>query len=223
MFRRYAVYYTPEGALAEAGAAWLGWDVAKGARVDHPSIDGLDAVALTATPRKYGFHGTIKPPFFLEEGTTAAGMQDHLAELCAGLSPIALDGLELTSLSGFVALRPRGDQSGLAALASEVVTQLDGFRAAPTEDELARRRKGGSLTEAQERHLANWGYPYVMDQFRFHITLTGRVEEPADIAARLAPYFAPHLPKPFHVDNLTLVGQDPDGMFHEIQRYSLTG
>lgn len=223
MFRRYAVYYTPEGSLAEVGAAWLGWDLSKGERVPHPDIPGLDAPALTAKPRKYGLHGTIKPPFFLEKGTTEEGLHDRLAELCGLLSPVTLDGLELAKMSGFVAARPLGDQSTLAKMASQVVTQLDGFRAQPTDEELARRRRSRALTAAQEQHLANWGYPYVMDQFRFHITLTGRVGDPEDILAGLIPYFAPHLPARFNISSLTLVGQDAAGMFHEIRRYALTG
>ena len=36
---RFAVYYTPHrGALAEFGAAWLGWDIASGKSVAHPQL-----------------------------------------------------------------------------------------------------------------------------------------------------------------------------------------
>lgn len=66
-FRRYGLYYTPRpGALAEFGAAWLGWDPVAGQSMAHPAIDGLprDISEITASPRKYGLHGTIKPPFF---------------------------------------------------------------------------------------------------------------------------------------------------------------
>lgn len=223
MFRRYAVYYTPEGSLAEVGAAWLGWDLAKGARVPHPDIPGLDAAALTAKPRRYGLHGTIKPPFFLQKGTTEEELHDQLTQLCGQLPPVTLDGLELAKMPGFVAVKPIGSSITLAKMASQVVTQLDGFRAPPTEEELARRRRRRFLSAAQEQHLANWGYPYVMDQFRFHITLTGRVGDTEEILAGLKPYFAPHLPARFGISSLTLVGQDAAGMFHEIRRYSLTG
>ena len=67
-FDRYAIYFTPQGSLAEAGAAWLGWDLARGRTVAHPDVAGLDVAALTETPRKYGLHATIKPPFVLAEG-----------------------------------------------------------------------------------------------------------------------------------------------------------
>jgi hypothetical protein len=76
MFERYAIYYTPQGALAEVGAAWMGWDVARGVAVDHAMVGDLDLAKLTRTPRKYGLHGTIKPPFVLK----AAQMQRHLRQ-----------------------------------------------------------------------------------------------------------------------------------------------
>ena len=66
-FTRYAIYYLPPaGALADFGARWLGWDVRRGAAAVQLDLPGLrDA---TEAPRKYGFHGTLKPPFRLAEG-----------------------------------------------------------------------------------------------------------------------------------------------------------
>ncbi|MEM7469965.1 MAG: DUF1045 domain-containing protein [Pseudomonadota bacterium] len=222
MYQRYGVYYTPDGALAARGAAWLGWDVARGRAVEHPVIEGLDIAEITATPRKYGFHGTIKPPFFLAPGKDFAGLQIELAQLCARLAPVQLEGLALKELAGFLALVPRGDQTALAGFAAQVVTKLDAFRAPPSEAEIARRRKT-QLSAAQEQHLENWGYPYVMDEFRFHITLSGQLSDTAATMAQIAPYFEPVLPQPFDLWSLILVGQTREGMFHEIQRYPLTG
>lgn len=223
MYQRYAVYVTPDGDLAVRGAAWLGWDVQTGTPVSHPVVAGLDVAALTDTPRKYGLHGTIKPPFFLAEGATVDGLKASVAALCSELAPVVLDGLEVRALAGFVALVPTGDQTALAGLAAQVVTRLDPFRAPPSQAELARRRKT-PLSPAQEVHLANWGYPYVMDQFRFHITLTRRIEgDSGPVAQALAAHFAPALPAPFMVQTLTLVGQRADGMFEEIHRYALSG
>jgi hypothetical protein len=87
------------------------------------------------------------------------------------------------------------------------------------------RRRQSHLTPEQEQNLLVWGYPYVMDAFRFHMTLTGpvsRAEEP-NIRAALNRYFAPHLIEPVAVDALTLVGQAPDGKFFQIKRYPLRG
>ncbi|MFG6531184.1 MULTISPECIES: DUF1045 domain-containing protein [unclassified Sulfitobacter] len=223
-FDRYAIYYTPKGALAEAGAAWLGWDLARGRAVAHPEVTGLDVAALTETPRKYGLHATIKPPFVLAEGASADGVLTEFKTLCKRLAPVTLDGLALTPLGRFLALTPAGDTAALNAMAAEVVRGLDTFRAPPTEADLARRRQA-NLTPVQEANLSQWGYPYVMEAFRFHITLTGKLPKGdlPQVTAALAPYITPHLPRPFVLNSLTLVGQAEDGMFHEVHRAALSG
>lgn len=83
-YRRYGLYVVPEGAFYRSGAAWLGWDSVQGSRVVHPDIDGLPRPVseITATPRKYGFHGTIKPPFRLADGMTERALRDAVAALC---------------------------------------------------------------------------------------------------------------------------------------------
>ena len=223
MYTRYAVYFTPEGALADLGASWLGWDIAKARRVAHPALSGLDVAALTDAPRKYGFHGTIKPPFVLAEGNTYDQLTTRLGELCGTLGAVRLDGLKLVALGRFLALIPTGDQHPLSTLAAAVVEQLDPFRAPPTDGELARRRQA-KLTPAQDRNLIRWGYPHVMDQFRFHLTLTSRLPK-AQVAPSLEailPLFAPHF-GPLNINSLTLTGQRSDGMFEEIHRYALSG
>ena len=224
-FKRFAIYYAPEaGPLADFGAAWLGWDLAAGASVAHPHIEGIDIAALTDTPRKYGLHGTIKPPFCLTEGTDFGGLVAAAERLCASQAPVVLDGLVLTRLGGFLALTVTGDTAPLETLAAATVRGLDGFRAPPSEAELARRRKA-NLSERQKALLAQWGYPYVMEEFRFHITLTGRLRrgEAETVRQRLEPVVAPLLPKPFMIRDLCLVGEDENGMFHLIHRYALSG
>lgn len=223
---RYAVYYTPEGPLAEFGAKWLGWDSAAGAAIAHATIDGLPCplAQITSRPRKYGFHGTIKPPFFLADGTTLADLMSETEALCGSLAKVTLPGLKLAQLGRFLALVPDGDAADLGNVASTIVKNLDGFRAPPSSTELARRRKA-NLSPAQEANLAAWGYPYVMDQFRFHMTLTGPLE-PADLAATMAvlePLLEPILQRPFVIDSMSLLGSDQLGLFHVLRRYALAG
>lgn len=226
-FQRYAIYYTaPNGPLADFGAAWLGWDIATGLPVQHPIVHGLqdDISEITQTPRKYGFHGTIKPPFRLAPGTTAADLAERVDALCSAQQPFTLDGLQLSRLGRFLALTIKGDAIPLANLASTMVKELDVFRAPPTEAELMKRRKA-NLSEQQEQYLMQWGYPYVMDEFRFHLTLTGRLEKNRVEALEeiLGPILESALPTPFRVDDLTLAGEDASGRFHEIQRFKLAG
>lgn len=221
MYTRYAVYFTPNGALAARGAGWLGWDIATGLPVGHPDLDGVDLAELTVAPRKYGFHGTIKPPFFLADGTSAEALQAEIAALIERMTVVRLDGLKVARLGRFLALIPLGDQTELASRAAQIVTGLDRYRAPTSEAELARRRKS-VLSPAQEQHLADWGYPYVMDQFRFHLTLSGQVDGTVGVLPIAEAHFADVLPSPFVVDSLTFAGQGEDGMFREIQRYPLS-
>lgn len=226
-FTRFAVYLAPEpGPLADFGSSWLGWDAAKGQKVAHPDLPGLPqpVAALTGTPRKYGFHGTIKPPFALAEGTTPTDLQTELAALTARLAPIRLAGLELTALGRFLALTVTGNAAPLADMAAAVVRTIDPFRAPASAAELARRRKA-QLSARQDELLGLWGYPYVMDEFRFHMTLTNRMPKPDLTATRqaLAPVLTPLLPCPFHVRDLCLFGEATDGRFHLISRHALTG
>lgn len=226
MFSRYAIYYTPDAAtpLASFGASWLGWDSASGARCAHPQVADLDIAEITETPRKYGFHGTLKPPFRLADGTTADELQSALATLCATAAPVTLDGLQLARLGRFLALVPRGDTGALAALAARLVQELDAFRAPATDAELARRRSAG-LTPAQDAHLMKWGYPYVMDAFRFHMTLTGKLDKPtaAQTEHALVPLLDPLDLTPYRIGAVTLLGEDQNGMFHQLRRFALTG
>ncbi|WP_261395574.1 DUF1045 domain-containing protein [Salipiger bermudensis] len=224
-YSRYAVYYAPEpGPFADFTAQWLGWDASAGSAREHPEVPGLPLPVseITATPRKYGFHGTLKPPFRLS-GSRAA-LEADLAALAAMLRPAEMPGLALTRLGSFLALTPEGDTTGLAEIAAETVRALDPHRAPPSEDELARRRKA-SLTPTQEENLLRWGYPYVMDDFRFHLTLTGRLprEHMEPTMAALAPVLAPLAPRPFRLDALCLFGEDAAGRFHLLHRYALTG
>lgn len=226
-FTRYAVFVTPApGPLADFCAAWLGWDAAEGVVRAHPDLGTLPrpVAAITATPRKYGFHGTVKPPFRLAEGSSEEGLRAALAALCTDAAPVDASRLEVAELGPFLALRPSGPVPDLDALAARVVADLDGFRAPPTEAELARRRAAG-LSPSQEAHLTRWGYPFVMDDFHYHMTLTGPLpdDERGEVRAALAAHLAPLVPDPFPVTDLTLLGEGADGRFRHLARLPLAG
>lgn len=223
-FTRYAIYYTPPpGAWAAFGAAWLGWDAARGL-VDHLDIPGLPLPLpeITQSPRRYGFHATIKPPFRLVKGCGEADLRRAFEGFCAAASPATTRGLELAQLGRFLALVPSGDDAALNDLAAAAVGDLDAFRAPPTEDELLRRR-GTGLRPDQEMRLQKWGYPHVMEGFRFHMTLTGKLPkaQAAQVSGVLAQRLIPLLPAPFTVNALTLMGEDAQGFFHALDRCAL--
>ena len=226
--KRFAVYYAPpaRSALARFGAAWLGWDAEAGARVAHPACDGpaLDIASLTAAPRKYGFHGTLKPPFRLARGRDPAELETAVAALAGDQAAFDAPPLMLRRLGRFIALVPSARCPRLVALAAAAVRELDPFRRPAGPAEMARRRAAG-LTPAQERNLTEWGYPYVLDEFRFHLTLTGSLADPEAEAAMAAlstltePLCGDALP----VRDICLFGERPDGFFQIIRRYALTG
>lgn len=226
-FTRYALYYAPEpGPLASFAAHWLGWDPATGSARPHPDLPGLPrpVVSLTALPRRYGFHATLKAPFALADGCSEGALVEATAALAHTLPPLALPALALSNLDGFLALTPVGATEALATFAQTIVAALDRFRAPLTADD-RKRRLATPLTERQRALLNQWGYPYVCEQFRFHLTLTGRLPaaEAAQVQAILAPLIAPLLPAPFPIVSLCLFAETAAGPFHLLHRFRLDG
>ena len=228
-YARYAVYFAPPRAseLSLRGAAWLGWDAEAGAA---PPADGPDALmaereALTLKPRRYGLHATLKAPFRLAAGVTPAEADAAVAALAAARAPAEGPGLTVDHGLGFVALVPSGPAPEIDALAAACVTELDALRAPPTDAASARRREAG-LDPQAERHLAAWGYPHVLDRFRFHITLSaGLAPARAGPAAEaLAAFFAPALEPRLRIAEIALFG-DPGGgaPFRLLRRHPLGG
>ncbi len=224
-FRRYAVYFAPrpDTALGRFGAAWLGWDAEAGAAVRGPEPEGLPRprAEIVAAPRRYGFHGTLKAPFRLAEGAEPAALDAALRDLAAEHAPFEL-AVALTAIDAFLALTPTAPVPHLDALAAACVMRLDGFRALAQPEEIARRNPE-MLVDRQSEYLAAWGYPYVLEQFRFHLTLTGALppDEQAAVRAALAPLLAPVLAEPVAFEDLCLFGEAADGRFHLIRRRRL--
>lgn len=221
-YRRYAVYYTPPpGPFADFGASWLGWDVAEGRPVPQPDLPGLDLPALTAEPRKYGFHATLKAPFRLAAGRQPGDLAGALHDLAADLPPVTLPGLRLARLGRFFALVPDGKVVALQDLAAALVIGLDPWRPPLSDAEIARRRPD-TLTGRQRDYLNKWGYPYVLDEFQFHMTLSGPLDDL--IADRFEQVLGPRLdvvPNPLVINAVSLMGEAEDGRFHLIERVAL--
>jgi putative phosphonate metabolism protein len=228
MNARYAIYFAPSEAslLWRTASRWLGRDAARDAALEQPQVGGLSArqlAALTQSPRRYGFHATLKPPFHLDRGQSVAALCGALARFAQDRVAFALPELEVGSLSGFLALLPKARSEALHALADDCVTAFETFRRLPEASELVRRR-AARLTARQDALLVRFGYPYVMDQFRFHMTLTGPLEEPDH--ARLKPWLQRHfteaLEEPIAVQDLCLFVQErPEADFSVFQRFPL--
>ncbi len=207
---RHALYFAPEDgtALAAFGWSWLG-------REPHSAECRLLADGrrdLVAAPRLYGFHATLKPPFRLAAGRGEAELIEAVAAFAAARMPFVEPPLVLAALGGFLALRPATAAPRIHALADDCVRAFDRFRAVPSAAETA-KRGAVPLTERQRVLLERWGYPYVFEEYRFHMTLTGTLAEGERAAAmaRIAPLAAGALAEPVDFRSLCLFRQEAAG------------
>ncbi|UCI31733.1 DUF1045 domain-containing protein [Mesorhizobium sp. B4-1-4] len=205
---RYSIYYTPvpEHPLTVAARTWLGRDAFAPGTGASPIAGEAEMIS---EPRRYGFHATIKAPFRLREGTSVEALERALRGFTAKMPACPIGPLRIDLLAGFFALVPAEPLPTLRGFARRVVEDFDVFRARLDGDDL-KRRMNSRLDEVEMTNLVAWGYPYVADRFRFHMTLTGRVPEeqrPA-IRARLQEVFEPYLCEDYYVDALSLFVQE---------------
>ena len=221
---RYAIYFAPEknSRWRKFGAGWLGRDEHDSSRLPQAAQGSLSAeqmVTITEEPARYGFHATLKAPFHLTPGHTEDDLSRRLNALASTLRPVPLGTMRVTSLGSFVALVPTAEPPGMHALADDCVTDLDVYRA-PLQDEERQRRLAGQLDPRQLELLALYGYPHVMDRFRFHMTLTGPID-PA-MASQVIDAVTDQVnqlntSEPLCIDRLCLfVERGPGAPFHRI-------
>lgn len=206
---RYAIYFTPpaEDPLTAIAERWLGRSAFDGKELSPPSVEGWSPsslAALTAEPRRYGFHATMKAPFRLAEGMNEADLAIALANFCSVRAPV-MQKMKVARLSRFFAIVADGPSPELDQLANEIVEAFEPFRAPLTQEEYERRNPE-KLTPSQLRNLERWGYPHVFDDFRFHMTLTGSVPEAEAerMEGTLEAIFSPLLREPIEIGALAL-------------------
>lgn len=227
-YPRYAIYYVaaPGTVLDCFGAQLLGYDAWSGE--DLPFPDGVlqmapDWLDLTQDPRKYGFHATLTAPLSLAQGKTEAQLLAACESFAAASRPIPVIVPIVHSISGFIAVVPAEPSAELERLAADCVSEFDSFRAPLTPADRARRNPS-ALTPSQRKHLDRWGYPYVMEDFRFHMTLTGRLEDGrrGPVLAMLRNRFSAIGLKTLAIDRIALFRQDDaDSRFRVVRHYDL--
>ncbi len=230
MTARYAIYYIPgrDTMLDRFGRSWLGWDVWRAEPVPLTPLAGFDAPereALARAPRQYGFHATLKAPMALAPGRNADSLLAAAEKFAAQIAPVPDVSLKLSTLGNFLALTPVHPSPALTALASACVMAFDEFRE-PLQPADRARRKPESLTRRQRDYLDRWGYPYVLEEFRFHMTLSGAASP--DILARLQDELATRLEparfNPVAVDAIAVAVQPTrNGPFRVLEYFPLTG
>lgn len=219
---RYALYFTPppSDALAKIASNWLGRNAFSNEKIRRPHSSLMDEASLhrlTLDPRRYGFHATLKAPFRLNSSFQEADLVNALIEFTNKKDAFTVPRLKIHQLGRFFALVPSHKNNELDNFANEVVKFFDPFRADLSEEDIARRRPE-TLTDKQREYLKDWGYPYVFDEFRFHMTLTGPVEEAQQDKVRriLDDFFAPVLSETVEISNLALFVERESGEPFEV-------
>jgi len=218
-FSRYAIYYIPDLPLFQIGSDWLGWN----SIIGQETTLSADYRRITDRPRKYGFHATVKPPFSLAPRSTLGELQDAFHAFCASVSPATGGTLKISRLGRFLAMAQDVQSNEVTELVASTVSNFDKFRAPLSDQDIAKRRQR-RLTPQQDALMLRWGYPYVMQEFKFHMTLTGPLA-PNEIDAiehDANTRFREFLGQPLKIASLALLGEDSEsGRFHVIEKLSL--
>jgi putative phosphonate metabolism protein len=223
---RYAIYYapTPGSVLDRFGAPLLGYDAHQG--IDLPFPDGIelrDWSGLTEDPRKYGFHATLKAPMLLAPGRSEGELLAVCAAFAARPRVIPVIKPAVDTIGGFIAVVPATPCPDLEHFAADCVREFDPFRA-PLTDEGRARRNPAKLTARQRDYLDSWGYPYVFEEFRFHMTLTNHLDAGlrAPILEMLRGRFCKCGVSDLPIDRIALFRQDDRNQrFHVVGQWPL--
>lgn len=214
---RYAIYFTPPHGdpLTVAAARWLGRDAFTGTAVERPDVADLSREELayfTASARRYGFHATLKAPFELARGETEANLLGAFEAFAEALDPVVLPAVRIAQIDRFFALTPAQRSERLDGLASDIVVAFDRFRAPMSDADIARRNPE-KLKPSELKYLQQWGYPYVFEAFRFHMTLSGQVPAADSVRFRSAveTYFGSLLDGPLVIGSIALFAEPEPG------------
>ena len=218
-FERYAIYWTPlpETAIAKFGALWFGGFETFGL---PPQL----AQRAIKAPAIYGLHATFKAPFRLQDDVRPETLRDALDDFCANRRAPEKSRLMLGYYQRYLTLMLCEKEADIDLLAAECVTHFDRFRAPLNEEDRKRRelRDLDGMSPQEEAFLKDFGYPYVLSAFRFHISLAGPLESAdLDVAAKaFQPHLAPFMSEPFEIKDLTLLGEPRSGgVFEVISRH----
>ncbi|ARQ59440.1 UNVERIFIED_ORG: hypothetical protein GGE64_002100 [Rhizobium etli] len=214
---RYAICFTPPASdpLSLVAANWLGRNVFSGDMLEPPAVRGLGIHEIafhTAVPRRYGFHGVLKAPFHLSGDMSESQLLRDLMRFAGTFAPFQISRLEIARLGSFYSLMPSAPCEQIQYLASAIVQEFDRYRAPLSEADIERSDPDG-LSAAQFANLHRWGNPYVMDEFRFHMPVTGSINaiDMPRIEAALRTIFEPVLKEPVMVSNVALMIEEGTG------------
>ena len=225
-FHRYAIYFTPrrDEPLAEFGRRWFGFDTET--RQPVPAEQRWPVpTGLLRSPARYGFHATLKAPFRLREGRTEDELFKAVQALANEWTPQPLGLLTPRELGSFLALQQSLPNPRVDDLAFACVRDLDPFRQPLTEEERDRIFSKG-ISRRQKANVFTWGYPYVGDEYVFHMTLTS-ILAPHEIepwTTKVLEWGMDYLAQPVVLRDLCVFAQaSPQAPFHLLERFPLRG
>ena len=224
-YKRYAIYYAPieNCELDVFGKCWLGWDPYKGVEITKsypPKLPNLQKFSrFVLAPKQYGFHGTIKAPFRLKDGYTYNDLENKVGEISKQIHSFHLDKLIIKKLGYFIALIPTNNLK-VNEVSNKFVEGLDYLRDELSENEI-KKRNPIKLTSRQKKMLFKWGYPYVFNEFKFHLTLTSKlnIEEIDDVFKSLQNILTQFNLIKINFNSVCIFGQKSDEKFYFIKRF----
>jgi len=232
MVERYAIYFTLDATdpLYQLASIWLGYDTWSGKVIDQMTRSLVNEKlgkyeAYTTSPNRYGFHATLKAPFRLKQGKTIDELDEALKNFSQQIPAFNCEPLTIQSLDQFLALRPEKQCDNLNVFAEQCVKNFDEFRAPLNKAEIEKRNPQ-QLTHRQREYLEQWGYPFVRDEFQFHLTLSNKLDavKLQQLSTFLGELFSLALANPLVVKQIALSYQaDTDKRFKIIKNYSLKG
>lgn len=215
---RVAIYYSPGSCspLLQVAEQWFEMKTT-GTMSESETADMLK------DPKRYGFHATIKPPFKLKDQYSIGDVEQQMQRFCQHTSSFITPHMEVAKIGRFFCIKPVEESWEINSLASSVVQRFDNFREPAREKDLERRRLTG-LNFRQDELLIEWGYPYVLSEFIFHMTLTGKITDERQnksLREELKKRFSQALSEPLNIDSLSMYTQEGSADFIEHKRFSL--
>lgn len=123
-----------------------------------------------------------------------------------------------------MALTLKNEIDSLSGFALNCVETFEPFRKALSEADLERRKRQ-ALSGRQGALLLEYGYPFVADEFRFHLTLSGKLSDhDSDYEHWVVSEYDKHINKTPVLDSIAIFTQsNRQTPFVQLAAFSLTG
>lgn len=180
---RHAIFFAPadDSPLGIYGATVLRRRATDPGEWTNPQIPvNFDNTAVwracVETPARYGFHATLQAPFELHPAYTYQTLLDELEVFCSQQQPLLLTELAPRRTRRFDALAFDTQPLEVKEFASTCVQRFNKYCAPLHPQDIVRRQKK-ALSPTQLSNLEQYGYPYIFDDFNFHMTLSGTMPD----------------------------------------------